>query len=584
MALSGDVQITILDGQAGVVIVPAAQVQVVIGCATSGTVGQIVSTKSTQTLLSTFASGPLMEAAGLIVQAGGVVLAMRATTATPGAILGQSNAPLTVSGATNATPIVITTTTDHALVTGSVVTVAGVGGNTGANGTFRVTVLTATTFSLDGSVGNGVYTSGGTVEFEGVIQSGTGTSEITATGTPVDEAHVLFSVVAGGTVGVAGITFKVSLDAGRNYGPVFALGTANTYAIPGTGVTLNLSAGTLVAGDAARFTCTAPAMDATGIAAALTTLLASQYAQTGWGSIHIVGATSGTLATAIDNSGTKALDDFAAGYVFTRAIVGARDALTPPAWGGAGETEATWMAAVIADFAAVSAKRVSCAVGHYNVPSAFPTTAAGTPRKRRSLAWAYAARQVTIPQQRHAGRVKDGALTQIVVDPVNDPADGFLYHDERVNPGFDFLTGGTGRFTSARTRIGLGSSGGFFLVNPLLLSPLGSDFQLLPQGLVMDVACGITHQVAQQYVNDDLRVNPNGTLSDADALEIKNAVISAITARMTGVAMISGVSVAVDQTQNILVTKTVVITVTILGVAYVLQIDASLAFANQLAA
>jgi len=69
---------------------------------------------------------------------------------------------LAVTGATNASPIVITTAA-HGLATGDVVTVASVGGNTAANGTFRVTVVSSTTFQLDGTTGNGAYTSGGTV-------------------------------------------------------------------------------------------------------------------------------------------------------------------------------------------------------------------------------------------------------------------------------------------------------------------------------------------------------------------------------------------------------------------------------------
>jgi hypothetical protein len=66
-----------------------------------------------------------------------------------------------VTGATNASPIVITSAS-HGLSTGTRVTVASVGGNTAANGTFTVTRVDANTFSLDGSTGNGSYTSGGT--------------------------------------------------------------------------------------------------------------------------------------------------------------------------------------------------------------------------------------------------------------------------------------------------------------------------------------------------------------------------------------------------------------------------------------
>ena len=65
-----------------------------------------------------------------------------------------------VADATNATPINIQSTA-HGLVTGQNVTVASVGGNTAANGTFDVTKVDADNFTLDSSVGNGAYTSGG---------------------------------------------------------------------------------------------------------------------------------------------------------------------------------------------------------------------------------------------------------------------------------------------------------------------------------------------------------------------------------------------------------------------------------------
>jgi hypothetical protein len=71
---------------------------------------------------------------------------------------------LTVIGATDATPpIVITTAMPHGLKSGMQVTIAGVAGNTAANGTFVVTVMSPTTFALNGSSGNGAWSSGGTV-------------------------------------------------------------------------------------------------------------------------------------------------------------------------------------------------------------------------------------------------------------------------------------------------------------------------------------------------------------------------------------------------------------------------------------
>lgn len=74
-----------------------------------------------------------------------------------------SGTTLTVTGATNATPIQITTSAPHNLVTGQSVNITGVGGNNGANSAWIITVISSTTFTLTGSVGSGAYTSGGTV-------------------------------------------------------------------------------------------------------------------------------------------------------------------------------------------------------------------------------------------------------------------------------------------------------------------------------------------------------------------------------------------------------------------------------------
>lgn len=67
----------------------------------------------------------------------------------------------TISGATNANPIVVTAAA-HGLTTGQIVTISGVVGNTAANGTWIVTVTGANTFSIP-ATGNGSYTSGGVI-------------------------------------------------------------------------------------------------------------------------------------------------------------------------------------------------------------------------------------------------------------------------------------------------------------------------------------------------------------------------------------------------------------------------------------
>lgn len=504
MTTTGEVQITVLDGGASIVV-PQNNIQLVIGCSSSGTANQITATTQPNGIASSFGYGPMPEAAALSCLAGGVVICIKATQGAAG--------------------------TANAVTAGA--------GNTGTS------VVTVT---LDGTVG------------------------------AFDDYYIVMLIVTGGTRGTSGWTMQISLDAGRTYGPVIKPGTATTYAIPNTGVTLAFAAGTFVAADTFKTATVGPSYAVGSVQTALNVFAASQYAIAGIGSVHLVGSTISTAGTQQGISGANAstietyMDTLATGFVFSRIIMSARDAAQPTAFGGAGETDAVWSAAIALDYSAVSAKRVCANGGYYNMPSAFTNAAAGTPRYRRPLAWALAARQVQIPPQRHAGRVRDGALANIIVDPTNDPRDGFIYHDERTAPGLD-----AARFSSARTRFG---KQGYFICNPNLMSPSGSDFTILPRGNVMDVACNIVHQSGEEEINDDVRLNLSGTLYINDALTIQNQIGGALKDNMLATAEISGYSVVVDQTANVGSTSKVPINVTIFGRGYILEEDITIGFGN----
>jgi Tfp pilus tip-associated adhesin PilY1 len=69
---------------------------------------------------------------------------------------------VSITDASNAAPIVVTTSSAHGFSTGDRVIIEGVQGNDGANGTWAITVVSSTTFSLNSTNGTGAYTSGGT--------------------------------------------------------------------------------------------------------------------------------------------------------------------------------------------------------------------------------------------------------------------------------------------------------------------------------------------------------------------------------------------------------------------------------------
>lgn len=77
----------------------------------------------------------------------------------------------TVIGVTAGSPGVITTGTPHGYLTGDAVSVRNVGGVSGANGDFSITVVSPNSFSLDGSNVTGAYTGGGDTHVSAIAGS-----------------------------------------------------------------------------------------------------------------------------------------------------------------------------------------------------------------------------------------------------------------------------------------------------------------------------------------------------------------------------------------------------------------------------
>jgi hypothetical protein len=476
------VTITIADNGANAAqTVPQQNVQVVLGCAVGGPLNTPVATSSPNTLQTTFVGGPLVEAAGLVCQAGGIAICV--------------GLPIVTKG------------------TAKAVQFTGTGSS----------VITVT---LDGT--NGAW----------------------------DDFYVVFKCVAAGTIGTAGIQFQISLDAGRNFGAILNLGTATTYAIPNSGITLNFAAGTLVLADTAKFQTIAPAWNDAGVQAAINALAASQYGIAGWGSAHLVGVSASGDATNVQSY----LNAITAQFIYSRMILDARDVGAPTAWGGSGETEVAWMTAIETNFSATDAKRVCVSAGFYNTPSPYPNSAAGAPSYRRALGWSLAVRRTQIPTQRRAGRVKDGSLANIAVNPSSDPSDGFVYHDERINPG---LNGS--RFATAIT---WPKKPGFYMAIENLMAAPGSQFTELVLGNVIDVACDIGYATGVEEVSDDLLLTKTGTLFPTDALKLQGSIDNALSAGMINVAMVSDASSNVSQTANVLATSNIPIVISVLPRGY----------------
>ncbi len=148
----------------------------------------------------------------------------------------------TITGATNASPIVITTSLAHGLVTGQRVFIQGVTGNTAANGYSQpITVLTATTFQLNGSTGNGAFVAGGTVQ---VLEGNLISCSATAPGGPT-------STYIGGMANVVYTPVETGTTAVHMVEPAEAGAGASSF----SSYTINAADGTIQTN---TYTCTAP--------------------------------------------------------------------------------------------------------------------------------------------------------------------------------------------------------------------------------------------------------------------------------------------------------------------------------------
>ena len=386
-----------------------------------------------------------------------------------------------------------------------------------------------------------------------VTHTGTGTSVVTLTGAPYDTYYAAVTVTSGGTIGVTGCVLTVSLDAGRTTFATVNLGTALTYLIPNTNVTLNFAAGTLVAGDVYTFISTEPKWNGASLTLAIGALISSSNL---FKNILVVGDVDASEAATIDAEMTVLFNQ----KRFSRAFTNARDVVDG---GTAGETSAQWVTAIEADFAAFDSERISSAAGFYNVISPFTQT-----QYRRPLSWVAAAvdAQATIGQD-----ISAVSLGSIPALPRPTVVDGFVYFDSQVNPSLN-----NARFLTAQQIFGLS---GYYIANSNMMSQLGTDFSILPYCEVVDVACKTSYSFFVQQLGGSVRVNSTtGFILAADANDLDGRCTSALETSLG--AGVSSVYCLVNRTTNILSTQTLYATIGIVPLGYINVINVTMTLVN----
>jgi len=383
-----------------------------------------------------------------------------------------------------------------------------------------------------------------------VTHVGTGTSvaTIAASPTPADDYEYVIKFTLGGTIATGPISYQESYDGGRTYGPVKALGTAEEITLGGT--TFEFAAGTVVTGDTYAAVATAAQWSTADLTASLTAL---GNTLTAWEQLTIVGALDGNALDAIELkiSGWRTSGKY-------------KSWIASPRIPAVAESAATYIAAMGVIFSAKATKSGTVAGAAAKI-----TSGVSGRKYRRPINFAIAAAQA-VSEEINIADVNRGSLPGVSIRDDNGNADEY---DESLTPGLDDL-----RMTSLRTWDGYP---GVYVNRPRLLSPDGSDFQLIPHRRVLN----LTERVLRNYfilrLNKPIRVNATtGFILETEALDIEMGARAAMASALLAAPKASGVQFVLSRTDNVLSTKTLTGTARVIPLAYPEFIDITVGYEN----
>ena len=228
-----------------------------------------------------------------------------------------------------------------------------------------------------------------------------------------------------------------------------------------------------------------------------------------------------------------------------------------------GESEDVWMNSLITAFTPAVSDRVAVFAGTADIYSS-----ADRQYNIRSGAWIMSGREALVPISEDLGKVARGPLPFILTPDLSRDKYG-IYHDEGSKPGLDIS-----RFCTLRTFKGLP---GFYITNGRTFATPGSDFTYIQYRRVIDRTATLLTIVTKQYVNSEVRVNPNGTIYEIDARAIEDRVLSYLYSQLKD--NVTSLQVSVDRTINILSTQHLKITCSVLPFGYAKYIDLVIGFA-----
>lgn len=381
----------------------------------------------------------------------------------------------------------------------------------------------------------------------------TGTSAVTVDTDvkPHDEYDFIFEVIAGGTIGVSGITYRHSIDGGNNYSATTALGTATSATFTPGNIGLDFAAGTLVAGDTFTVRTSAPRWDDTELLAALTVL--GQSVQP-WKLVAVAGNANATSAGVIETwmTGLGADSKGRAYLCHTRL----------PA---AAESEATYLSSLSADYTSFASTYGAVCAGAADIISGVSGR-----NYRATILRSVLPKQTPVSEEVNIAELDVGSLPGC---RIRDSLGNMRHHDEAISPGLD-----DAGFLVLRT---WDNEAGVYVNRPRLKCSSGSDFQLIPHRMVMELGIEAVTAFMRRRLSKALRVSPTtGYITEAEAVSIERGIGRVLASVLMAKPKASGHTQTVSRTDNVLSTKTITVTFRIVPFAYPEGIELTVGFTN----
>lgn len=383
-----------------------------------------------------------------------------------------------------------------------------------------------------------------------VSQTGTGTAVLSVTTSGARDAYgIRVKITRAAANLAAGAAMQLSIDGGTTYGEETAVPVSGTFTVGNTGVGVTFADGTFVADDVYAITCTAPVFNSANASAAVTALLSSTIDHEG---IFVVGPVTGTIYSAL----ATLVGDAEADGVYRWLLCEPRGQSV-----GDGESAATFTAAIISDFADDTSPHGAVCAGE-----ALQLSAGIGGTHRRNVARLYAARLAAISASGRSQRLAESPM-RVRSGAVAGLDAGALYHDLRS---LTTLTGG--RFCGLQSIVG--RTGHYCTTRSTAAT--GSDLTDIARIRVIKAAQRALLGILTAQIGDTVPLTSSGTIQPAVAAALDAQLGAAFAREMEG--MISSSSVAVDRTNNIATTSTLLASFRMVPLGYTTAITATVGY------